>query len=116
MCYLTGRDSPGMGSGTRASLSEHGFPFDCQRVDLLMKPRIEIKDMDFKRDAVRQIGEMGQVLAAFDNEPGNINLFADTFPEAIVVLLDTIHSPTPVVPYEHVVRISDFNGLADRKE
>jgi len=107
-CYLTGRNRPGMERGTRKSLAEHGFPLGESDTKLLMKPRLEMDDADYKRQAIRQVRDMGPVVAAFDNEPEMVNLFSDTFQSAIVVLVDTIHSPTQAVPYPATHRIDDF--------
>jgi hypothetical protein len=37
------------------------------------------------------------VVASFDNEPANCNLFLEHHPEAKSVLLDTHHAPNPPV-------------------
>jgi phosphoglycolate phosphatase-like HAD superfamily hydrolase len=106
--YLTGRDEPNMGTGTRASLRRHGFPLDVDRVHLRLKPRFGDDDLAFKMALFPDIRALGTVAAAFENEPRNANLFAAFFPEAQVILLDTTHSPNapPLAP--QIARIKDF--------
>ncbi len=92
--YLTGRDTPGMRQGTLASLKEHGFPVpDDKNVYLITKPTFEETDLLFKQNAIEQIKQIGEVLLTFDNEPKMNNVLAESFPEAINVFLDTMHSP-----------------------
>jgi len=106
--YLTGRDEPGMGRGTRLSLAAHGFPVEGERVILRLKPTFEEKDIVFKARILSELHHLGPVLAAFENEPANANLFATQFPEATVFFLETIHSPDPPPLAEGIVRIKDF--------
>jgi hypothetical protein len=113
LCYLTGRDRPGMGEGTVAALQRCRFPYGVPRTELIMKARFDQPDEEHKRSAIERIRTMGQVVAAFDNEPELVNLFADVFPEATVVLVHSVHSPKPVRPYDRVVQIHDF--LTDDK-
>jgi predicted secreted acid phosphatase len=108
ICYLTGRDEPNMGRGTRDSLRAHGFPIDVERTELLLKPRFEDDDLAFKRDAIRRIGLAGEVIAAFENEPGNANMFAEAFPHADVIFLETVHSPDPPPLLARIKRLKDF--------
>ena len=106
--YLTGRDEPGMGQGTRASLAHHGFPIDRERVIVRLKPRFEDSDLVFKRGVVDELRGLGEVLGVFENEPINANLFAEAFPEADVCLLETVHSPDPPPLADRIVRLRDF--------
>jgi hypothetical protein len=106
--YLTGRDEPGMGRGTRDSLRAHGFPLERDRVTIRLKPRFEDSDLVFKRAVIEELSQAGDVIAAFENEPVNANLFADAFPRADVILLETVHSPNPPPLVERVHRIKDF--------
>lgn len=106
--YLTGRDEPGMGRGTRDSLRAHRFPVDDGRVHLHLKPQFHEDDLVFKRRAIVEIAALGEVVAAFENEPANANFFAETFPDADVVLLDTVHSPNPPALLPRIIRLRDF--------
>jgi hypothetical protein len=106
--YLTGRDEPNMGRGTRMSLAMHGFPTEPPRVILRLKPRFEDDDLDFKRQALDEIRGLGVVVACFENEPANANLFHDSFPEAHILFLETVHSPNPPPLNHGIVRLKDF--------
>jgi len=108
ICYLTGRDYPNMKEGTVAGLLRHQFPYEDTRVALIMKEKFETPDEEHKRNAVECIRGLGEVVAAFDNEPELVNLMADSFPEAVIVWFHSIHSPTDIVPYPSVKRIASF--------
>lgn len=102
--YLTGRDRPGMGRGTEASLARLGFPAGT----LLMKPRFDMADLEFKRTAIARIRELGRVVGVFENEPANLNLLHSAFPEAEAVFLDTIHSNKPDQPFAGASWVAGF--------
>ena len=53
-------------------------------------------------------GLCGEVVATFENEPGNANLFVEAFPDAANVLVGHTHRPDAPPPVEQVVRIPDF--------
>lgn len=106
--YLTGRDEPGMGVGTRDSLRAHGFPMDTPRVVMRLKPEFREDDLVFKKRVTVEIGALGTVVAAFENEPANANFFAEAFPAAHILLLETVHSPNPPPLSPRVVRLKDF--------
>jgi hypothetical protein len=91
--YLTGRDIPGMLLGTSRTLRDDGFPIAIPRVELVMKPTFEEPDTEFKLRLLVELSELGHVIASFDNEPGNCNLFYRRWPESHVVLLDTQKAP-----------------------
>lgn len=91
--YLTGRDLPNMSVGSWQSLREHGFPIGVLGTELVCKPAFEISDEVYKRDQAPLARRVGEVIASFDNEPGNCNIFLRTYPHAASVLLDTQHAP-----------------------
>jgi hypothetical protein len=91
--YLTGRDLPNMYKGTVESLRKHGFPMEG--AVLRMKPRWEDDDATFKQEVIGELEALGEVLVAFENEPYNANLFKRAFPDAVVVLHETICAPNP---------------------
>jgi hypothetical protein len=105
--YLTGRDEPKMGDGTRRSLAMHAFPLGM-RAKLLLKPVTDMKDHEWKRKALPRLEKLGRVVATFENEPGNANLFADAFPDATHFLMKTVCSPDAAAPKPDLVPISDF--------
>ena len=105
LAYMTGRDEA-MREGTERSLSRHGFP--TAGAVLILKPRFDTPDLQFKAQALARLPAFGEVAAAFENEPAHINAFAEAFPEALMFLLDTRHSGKPVVPHARVRAIKDF--------
>ena len=60
-----------------------GFPVGLVRTMMVLKPDFETKDLAFKTEAADFISQTGTVVAGFDNEPGNCNLFLDKWPEAL---------------------------------
>lgn len=114
--YFTGRDAENMLLGTVEVLKRDGFPVGTPYALLFLKPTFEMLDNEYKASTLDQVRRLGEVVAAFDNEPGLANLFAAAFPEAEVFHLHTTWAPTPV-PVEiesrvHVIR--DFRGLVAR--
>lgn len=91
LVYLTGRDLPMMGVGTFASLRDVGFPVGVVGTELVLKPRFEMPDAEFKRYEAPRLSRIGAVVASFDNEPENCNVFASHFPDADSVFVDTQH-------------------------
>ena len=73
--YLTGRDAPGMLVGCSESLRRNGFPVGVVNTQMLLKPNFEMPDPDFKEAATNFIDGLGEVIATFDNEPGNCEIF-----------------------------------------
>jgi len=108
LVYLTGRDLPMMGAGTFASLRDVGFPVGVVGTELVMKPRFEMPDAEFKRAEGPRLARIGAVVASFDNEPENCNVFASHFSDADSVLVDTQHldGAPPLDP--KVIVIGDF--------
>jgi phosphoglycolate phosphatase-like HAD superfamily hydrolase len=108
--YLTGRDAPGMLVGTEASLRQHAFPVGVAHCVTVTKPDFETPDVTFKQDALPFVDTLGTVVGAFDNEPGNCNVFRRRWSEAEVVLLDTTHSPDAPPLLDGIKRVPDFSG------
>ncbi len=91
--YLTGRDLPMMGLGTFASLRTLGFPLGVAGVEFILKPDASMADEAFKRMVAPTLARVGEVVASFDNEPANCNVFKEAYPDADVVFVDTQHVP-----------------------
>jgi len=106
--YLTGRDLPQMGVGTFGSLRSLGFPIGLCGTELVLKPEARMQDFEFKRFEARKLGRVGRVVASFDNEPENCNVFLDQFPDAESVLVDTQHAAGAPRPASGVKVIPDF--------
>lgn len=106
--YLTGRDMPNMSLGSWQSLRDHGFPIGVVGTELVCKPTFEMGDDVFKSQQALMIGRLGELIASFDNEPGNCNVFLRAHPAAASVLLDTQHSPGAPPMVDGVVCVRDF--------
>ena len=92
LVYLTARPER-MRPGTEVVLRRFGFPLPGGGVQLWMKPDDpSVGDEAFKRSAHARLATLGPLVAAFDNEPGHVNDFRQTFPDAEVVLVATGHS------------------------
>lgn len=94
--YLTGRDES-MRPGTEAALRRFGYPMDA-RTALLMKPDAKMDDLAFKEGALEGIGLNGDIVMYLDNEPANVNMYRSHHPDALVVFIETDHSPRRVEP------------------
>ena len=105
--YLTGRDHA-MRPGTEHALRRFGFPYDTENARLITKPRFDMDDTEFKESALETIATLGKVITYFDNEPANVNLFAQRHPEASVVFVETDHSPRPIQPTENIPWVQSF--------
>jgi phosphoglycolate phosphatase-like HAD superfamily hydrolase len=106
--YLTGRDDPGMGEGTKKNLIRDGFPWDIDRTHLLMKPNTYLSDVEYKRGAADYIRKHGSLLASFENEPRNLVALYEVFPDAMHVFVDTVCSEHPAEACRGLYRIRGF--------
>ena len=107
--YLTGRNVGGMELGTVQALVRDGFPWGSGRTVLHMKPDFATAVAEFKDQALHDIHSLrGEVVATFENEPGNANLFHRAFPGALSFLLETTHAPHPPPLDPGVLRIPDL--------
>lgn len=103
--YLTGRDRGRMGEGTFKSLKQHGFPLDFPDRQLLMKPSLDITDVDFKESVFKAIEGLHADVFFFENEPVILHrLLAAQF-RLQMVFVDSTHSGQAEPP-EKVIRIS----------
>lgn len=107
--YLTGRHIHGMEKGTVAALVDNGFPMFDGRAMLQLKPDFETADEPYKVEAIEAIkGLGGRVIATFENEPGNANLFLEGFPEARNLLVGHTHRPDAPPARPEVLHVDDF--------
>jgi hypothetical protein len=110
LVYLTGRDLPLMGIGSFKSLRDLGFPIGIAGTELVLKPDATMPDEAFKRETAPKLARVGKVVAAFDNEPANCNIFLRLYPYAYSVLVDTQHMPG-APPLDAGVRVvGDFRA------
>ena len=109
--YFTGRDET-MREGTLQSLARHGFPAPGANGDgapkLVLKPKFDTPDLEYKSEALIRLAKTGSVEAGFENEPAHVNLFAERFPKATMVFVDTRHSGRPVTVKAGIPAIKDF--------
>jgi len=106
--YLTGRHED-MRAGTAESLRRFSFPVPGElNVSLLMKPRFDIPDTDYKISAYAHMRTLGPVIAGFDNEPAHANALKVGFPEARIVWLRTDRSPALDEPRADLLPIWGF--------
>ena len=108
LVYLTGRDLPLMGIGSFRSLRDLGFPIGVPGTELVLKPDASMPDEAFKRLTAPKVGRAGKIVASFDNEPANCNIFLAHYPESVSVLVDTQHMPGAPKPAPAVSVIADF--------
>ncbi len=106
--YLTGRDLPQMGLGTFGSLRSLAFPIGVCGTELVLKPEPKMLDFEFKRFEAPKLARVGKVVASFDNEPENCNVFLEEFPDADSVLVDTQHAAGAPMLASGVKVIADF--------
>ncbi|MEZ4316768.1 MAG: hypothetical protein R3F61_04680 [Myxococcota bacterium] len=106
--YLTARHLPDLGAATVESLLRHGFPLATGRTLLHLKPDRAVGDKPFKKAAMRDIAQLGEVVATFENDPANANTLVEGFPGAIHVLLDTVRPADAPEPHPDLVWVSDF--------
>ncbi len=104
--YATSRPEPTMGIGTRASLLQHAFPLD-EKAALAMRGDLSQSDVDFKEAIVAAAAQV-HLVAQFENEPANANLFAAAWPDALHFLVGDVHSPNAPEPAAGVFHTDDF--------
>lgn len=95
--YLTGRDAPNMGKGTRAAFEMWKIPLELPEF-LLMKPDTQRHDAEFKRDTLKRIYGEERGIWFFENEPVIINLVRKALPRIKIVFMDSVHSGREQAP------------------
>jgi hypothetical protein len=108
--YLSARSAHSMARGTVETLLRWGFPLYEGRAVVHLRTERKQADTAFKSAAVEALRAMGTVVATFENEPAHTNHFAASFPGALHVLVDTVHSPGAPAPRPDVRVIRDLRG------
>lgn len=108
IAYVTGRDEPRMGIGTRTAIANSGLPPLSSRVKLFLKPNKDVDDAEFKHSVCATLSAWGRVVATFDNAPANCVVFAKAFRHALNVFVDTVYPNHPVEVVDGLYRIFDF--------
>lgn len=106
--YLSGRFES-MREGTVKNFIENGFPLDEDSENLVLKPNEKIPDHVFKHSIMEKISGFGKMIAGFDNEPQNTNIFKTHFPESEVFFLETNHSLNPPNLMDTIHTIQNFS-------
>ena len=107
--YLTGRDVPLMAFGTFDQLKSHGLPIEVDRTRLMLKPKRNLDDIEFKSQSAKTISEWGEVVASFENEPKNLVAMASAFgPNVMNVFIETVSSDHPAPKGKSLYRIREF--------
>ena len=98
--YVSGRDLPRQLLGSVRSLRDQGFPIGIQGTELIMKPSVQTADTVFKQQATNYLRQFGRVVAAFDSEANNVNIYRRAFADGKIVLFNTAHAPNapPLLP------------------
>ena len=111
--YLTGRDTERQLLGTVRALREHGFPIGIQGTELIMKPTPQTQNAMFKQRVTNYLRHYGKVVATFDNEPGNINVYRRAFGKALCVLFQAKHSADapPLLP--NITELKSFEKIPE---
>jgi hypothetical protein len=78
-----------------------------------MKEDALLGDDAWKALACARVERLGRVVAAFDNEPAHVNLYAERWPDALAVHVDTDHSRRPIEVLARVPSILDFTRAAE---
>ena len=103
------RGGTGVPPSRRAAPRRAGFPLpDGSKVQLWLKPRLADDDDAWKEICHRRLIALRGIACAFDNEPTHVNAYKVSFPDAVVVHLDTDHSRRPVEVLESIPSIHDF--------
>jgi hypothetical protein len=108
LVYFTGRDLQNMALGTVRSLRDSGFLIGVPGIELVLKPDPSTHDFEYKKQLMKDVERGGEVVAGFDNEPANCNLFKRSFPRADVYLLDTGNLPDAPALAEEIRVLADF--------
>jgi hypothetical protein len=106
--YVTGRDAPRQLMGTVRSLRDNGFPIGIMGSELIMKPSADVQDPVFKQQVTAYLRHYGKVVAAFDSEPANANVYRRAFPEAICVLFNAPRAPNSPPLTANIMQVGTF--------
>lgn len=106
--YVTGRDQRRQLLGTVKALRDNGFPIGIQGTELIMKPTAEMQDAVFKQNMTNYLRHYGSVIAAFDSDNANANVYRRAFTKATVVLFESNQPPNPPPLSENIVRLAAF--------
>lgn len=107
--YITGRDAQRQLLGTVKQLRDSGFPIGIQGSELIMRPVPQTQDAVFKQQVTNYLRQFGKVVAAFDTEPANANVYRRAFPDAVCVVHSSPRSPNPPPLLPNIVSLLAFD-------
>ncbi len=110
---LTGRAAAPMLAGTIATLQRDGLPVGSADCRLILKPATRDSDEFYKAQVVERLKISGEVVAAFDNEPGICNLLRRACPDASVFHVATTWTVDAPELDPGIQVIADFRALLD---
>ncbi len=91
LVYLTGRDVERGLDGTAHTLRRWNFPTGPE-TQMILKPRREMRDLEFKTLVARTLASRFQVEFVIDNEPENLVMFAERIPSSEIIFYHSIMS------------------------
>lgn len=109
--YLSGRDIPNMSKGTIQSLDENGFPHTGHGITMCLKPAYGLDDLLFKKESLNLIKSEGEVIATFDNEPANVKMFIEEFPDAYHFHYNSQYARALDLKGKHFYLINNFEEM-----
>ncbi len=112
LVYLSGRHE-GNRAATLRALALAGFPGPEGGARLVLQPGRGTDYAAWKRQALDRIEGWGRPALFLDNEPDNVNLFRERYPEALVVFVETDHSARPVEPAAGIPWLRGFLRTGD---
>lgn len=109
--YLSGRSDHNMKLGTIESLRHHGFPISCEQYSFYLKPRHIEDDLEFKVSSFAEIAKQGEIVFSIDNEPRNVNAFANHFHNALHIHFNTLHAYPEDFHLPNILQVDRFEQL-----
>jgi hypothetical protein len=91
--YLTNRNGRRVREGTLRALDARGFPVERDGAILIMQPGDHEDSLSWKQEEAEKLTAKGVVVATFENEPANVRMYRQLFPEAVQVLMVSRHRP-----------------------
>ncbi len=89
-------------------MEQLGFPVQGPQIHFLLKPHSNLDDHQFKLTAIDSLAPQGPVIAALENELGNLNAMAEKFEDALVYWRPTLYAPNPPAPHPRVKILQNF--------
>jgi hypothetical protein len=106
--YLSARDAPRQLIGTVKQLRDNGFPIGIQGTELILRPTVQTQDAIFKQQVTNYLRHYGKVIATFDNEPANANVYRRAFADAACFLYSAPRAPNPPPLLPNILALPAF--------